>query len=203
VDPFIKECRREWKRLRVPDEVANEMAADLAADLQEAESEGASREEVLGNGVFDPRSFAAAWAAERGVINQLPGRERDPGRSVMLAVIVACTVIAAIGAGLVIGSHLGSPAGRLFAVPDNRPFTRCEVRPGPVPPPPACSKISFALPGPARFSESVPRRAASPVGWTLLIVGIVGIALSMVTWWVVPGLWSRRRTHLDETRATT
>ena len=36
------ECRREWKRLRVPDAIANEMAADLAADLAEAEAEGAS-----------------------------------------------------------------------------------------------------------------------------------------------------------------
>jgi hypothetical protein len=36
VTEFVDECRSEWKRLGVPDAVANEMAADLAADLQEA-----------------------------------------------------------------------------------------------------------------------------------------------------------------------
>lgn len=64
---FVEECRREWKRLRVPDPVANEMAADLEADLAEAEAEGDSAEQVLGSGAFDPRSFAASWAAARGV----------------------------------------------------------------------------------------------------------------------------------------
>src|SRR5262245_25669828 len=48
------------------------MAADLEADLIEAESEGVSAEEVLGNGAFDPRSFAASWARERGLIQSAP-----------------------------------------------------------------------------------------------------------------------------------
>jgi hypothetical protein len=36
------------------------------------------------------------------------------------------------------------------------------------------------------------------VGWILLIVGIIGVALSMIFWssWMGPGYWSRR----DETR---
>lgn len=54
MNEFVEECRREWKRLRVPDAVAAEMAADLAADLEEAEAEGASAEEVLGGSAFDP-----------------------------------------------------------------------------------------------------------------------------------------------------
>jgi hypothetical protein len=58
VTDFVEQCRREWKRLRVPDAVANEMAADLAADLTEADAEGVSPEEVLGSSAFDPRSFA-------------------------------------------------------------------------------------------------------------------------------------------------
>jgi hypothetical protein len=49
VNDFVEECRREWRRLRVPDRVANEMAADLKADLDEAEAEGASPEAVLGS----------------------------------------------------------------------------------------------------------------------------------------------------------
>src|SRR5579864_4893833 len=67
VSEFVDECRREWRRLGVPDPVANEMAADLTADLEEAEAEGGSPEDVLGNSAFDPRRFAAAWAAARGV----------------------------------------------------------------------------------------------------------------------------------------
>jgi hypothetical protein len=42
------------------------------------------------------------------------------------------------------------------------------------------------------------------VGWILLIVGIVGIALSMIFWssWAGPGYWTgdrrRRTTYVDE-----
>lgn len=65
---FVEQCRSEWRRLGVPDPVAEEMATDLASDLGEARAEGVSAEEFLGSSVFDPRSFAASWAAERGVI---------------------------------------------------------------------------------------------------------------------------------------
>ena len=65
---FVEECRREWKRLRVPAGPAGEMADDLAADLHEAEAEGAFPEEVLGDGAADPRAFAEAWARERGLV---------------------------------------------------------------------------------------------------------------------------------------
>jgi len=38
------------------------------------------------------------------------------------------------------------------------------------------------------------------IGWILLIVGIVGILLSMMFWssWAGPGYFSRRRTYIDE-----
>jgi hypothetical protein len=38
------------------------------------------------------------------------------------------------------------------------------------------------------------------IGWILLIVGIVGILLSMIFWssWAGPGYFSRRRTYVDE-----
>ena len=39
MNDFVEQCRREWKRLRVPEPVANEMASDLTADLKEAEAE--------------------------------------------------------------------------------------------------------------------------------------------------------------------
>ena len=38
------------------------------------------------------------------------------------------------------------------------------------------------------------------IGWILLIVGIVGIVLSMIFWssWAGPGYWTRRRTTYVE-----
>ena len=69
---FVEECRREWRRLGVPDPIANEMAADLSADIEEAESEGGSAEDVLGNSAFDPRRFAGSWAMARGVTAHRP-----------------------------------------------------------------------------------------------------------------------------------
>jgi hypothetical protein len=102
VNQLIEECRREWKRLRVPGPVADEMAADLAADLEEAESEGVSAEEVLGSGATDARSFAASWAAERGVIPPPRLTARLRRRSLVLTAIAALALSAAIGAALVI-----------------------------------------------------------------------------------------------------
>jgi hypothetical protein len=72
---YLEECRREWKRLGVPDLLADEMAADLEADLAEAQTEGVSAEELLGES--DPRRFAATWARERGLVSEpRPQRRR-------------------------------------------------------------------------------------------------------------------------------
>ncbi|HEY3551846.1 MAG TPA: PASTA domain-containing protein [Gaiellaceae bacterium] len=72
---FVKECRQEWKRLGVPDLLADEMAADLEADLAEAEAEGVSTAEIVGES--DPRRFAATWASERGLVpEQRPQKRR-------------------------------------------------------------------------------------------------------------------------------
>ena len=57
MNEFIDECRVEWRRLGVPDPIANEMAADPAADIEEAESEGDSAEDVLGNGRVRPQAL--------------------------------------------------------------------------------------------------------------------------------------------------
>lgn len=121
---FVEECRREWRRLRVPDAVANEMAADLTADLAEAEAEGASIEDVLGNSAFDPRSFAAAWAGERAVSRPPAASAGSPSRWLWLAAVAAFG-LALVGAlmvmvptvstsgALVVPRHLlpGPPAG--------------------------------------------------------------------------------------------
>jgi hypothetical protein len=106
VNEFVEECRREWRRLGVPDPIANEMAADLTADIEEAEAEGGSAEDVLGNSVFDAQRFAASWAGARGVTAPVlpdgpPRRRAFP--VVVLAAIAAFFGLAAIA--LVIGRH--------------------------------------------------------------------------------------------------
>src|SRR5262249_22785541 len=77
---FVEQCRREWRRLGAADPVAEEMAADLASDLAEAEAEGVSVADYLGASASDPRSFAASWASERGIIPTPPGLEQGRRR---------------------------------------------------------------------------------------------------------------------------
>jgi hypothetical protein len=159
VSDFVEKCRREWKRLRVPDAVANEMAADLAADLTEAESEGVSAEEVLGSSVFDPRSFAAAWAAERGVVPlALPqeGRSRKP---LLVASIATLSVLGVIAIALAV---LARGGGAVAMVPH---------RPGAPLAPPAHSASPLVHPG-----------AVTLLGWTLLLVAVLGIILCAWLW---------------------
>src|SRR4051794_34326398 len=67
---FVEECRQEWKRLGVPDLLADEMATELEFDLTEAEADGVSAAEVLGES--DPRRFARNWASERGLVSEQP-----------------------------------------------------------------------------------------------------------------------------------
>jgi hypothetical protein len=67
MNAFVEECRREWKRLGVPDGLAEEMATELESDLAEAEADGVSAAEMLGES--DPRRFATTWARERGLVS--------------------------------------------------------------------------------------------------------------------------------------
>ena len=99
---FVEQCRSEWKRLAVPDPLAEEMAADLASDLRDAEAEGVSAEEYLGSSVFDPRSFAASWAAERGVIPVPPSRGNARRRPLIFVVFTALAGIALVVTALLL-----------------------------------------------------------------------------------------------------
>jgi hypothetical protein len=72
------------------------MASDLAADLAEAEAEGASAEHVLGTGAFDPRSFAAAWAAERGLVQAPSAGDHAPERRSRTPAVLAASVVVAV-----------------------------------------------------------------------------------------------------------
>ena len=180
------------------------MAADLEADLKEAEAEGTSPHEVLGSGASDPRSFAASWAAERAVIPPPTLTARLRRRSLIHAALAALTLIAAIGAALVI-----------FASPDASAPTTAIRLPAPAPSP---TSIWTGTDLPARaalarreaelanehavFLSQLPEGAVwvqanggivlmwpqahgpgveiHTVGSILLIVGIVGVILSML-----------------------
>ena len=170
MNDFVDKCRQEWKRLRLPEVVANEMAAEIEADLAEAEVEGVTQEEVLGNGVFDPRSFAASWAAERGVIPAAPSIATHSKRPFILAVIAALVVIAVTGAALAIFARSGAVA---MVLPRPR-----------LSPPPDMSQH-------APLSGVDFRR----IGSILLLLSLVAIALTGLYWFA----WGRlhHRTRID------
>ena len=100
---FVEECRREWKRLGVPELLADEMATELESDLAEAEAEGVSAAEILGES--DPRRFAESWASERGLVTDRPEKRRrriwpwvvGAVAFLFIASTVALTLLASIG----------------------------------------------------------------------------------------------------------
>jgi hypothetical protein len=216
VNDFVEQCRREWKRLRVPDRVADEMAAELAADLSEAEAEGASAEEVLGSAATDPRSFAASWAAERAVIPRPRLTARLPVRPIMLAAIAALMVITAVGAALVIfaSPHTQTPQAAAIRAPRTSVSsvwvqrgggimltlangTGVAIRGGP----PSWASPTLRLPLPPSPSSvallRMPRSGVHihRVGSILLIVGIAGLIPSMLF------LYRSSRSRQDRTTA--
>jgi hypothetical protein len=166
---FVQQCRQEWKRLGVPDPLAEEMAADLAADLGEAEADGVSGEELLGSSAFDPRSFAASWAAERGIIPVPASRGEARRRPLVLVTFTALSGIALIVAALLLLT--GQPKVAVVA---------SRATPPHFPTPPAVSPVP---PGPGRLVLHT--SAATPVEWILLLLAIV--ALGFAAW-----LWSSR-----------
>lgn len=112
MNDFVEQCRREWRRLGVSDPVAEEMATELASDLGEAEAEGVSAEELLGRSALDPPSFAATWAAERGIIpGQQPNRTTASRRPVFLMAFTGVAALALIVAAALLLS--GEPKLRL------------------------------------------------------------------------------------------
>jgi hypothetical protein len=178
VSTFAEECRREWKRLGVPDAVANEMAADLEADLAEAEAEGASAEDVLGSAVFDARSFAASWAAERGVIGPVTATQRFPRRSRMFIAFAAPALLVAVGAAVVIVAAPSAISRQALARP--APFRLVRPPLGGR----ALPRLRLLAPRfPAGQAVSVQIQAGIPTaGVVLLLVGFAGLVCAVVYW---------------------
>jgi hypothetical protein len=167
---FVEQCRREWKRLGVPDPLADEMAADLASDLGEAEAEGVSAEELLGRSAFDPRSFAASWATERGIIPVPPNR-RARRRPLFLVAFTALAAVTLIVAALLLLT--GQPKVSLVA---SRTRTHLQAPPALVPPGTGRQVLSTA-------------NTSAPVEWILLFLAMA--ALGFAAWlWVS---WGRSR----------
>ena len=117
---FVKECRREWRRLGVPDSMADEMATDLEADLAEAQADGVSEAEILGES--DPRRFAATWARERGLVSEPPPPKRRRrvwpwvAASVLLVLLLTWLALQTLGSSHatsrpVRGTSSSGPAG--------------------------------------------------------------------------------------------
>lgn len=157
---FVEECRREWKRLGVPDAVANEMAADLTADLAEAEAEGASIEDVLGSSALHPRSFADSWASERG-FSLPPTQPAQPARSRrrwLLLMELAAVAVVLVGVLMLL-----APKPHLHSETSGHGFA---LLPHPVPPPGLTARATTV---------------ASQVHTLGLLVLIVGIVASVAT----------------------
>ena len=106
---FVDECRQEWKRLGVPDLLAEEMATELEADLAEAAADGVSAAELLGES--DPRRFAASWAGERGLVRD-PAPPKRRRRVWPWVVVALFLVLFAAWLALQAAGHSSASRGR-------------------------------------------------------------------------------------------
>ena len=115
---FIEECRYEWKRLGVPDSLADEMAAELEADLAEAQADGVSATEMLGES--DPRRFAANWARERGLVADAPPKKNRRRWLWVAAFVLALVFVAVVGLfaawGVSTQVHVSAPQPQTVAL---------------------------------------------------------------------------------------
>jgi hypothetical protein len=172
---FVEQCRQEWTRLGVADPLAEEMAADLASDLEEAEAEGVSATEYLGSMASDPRSFAASWATERGIVPVPPSRDKGRRRPRPLVAFTALAAITVIVAALLLAT--GEPKLALTST-----TTRSHL------PTPPGGRAAL----PAGTVHRVQASAAAPVEWILLFVAIAALGFSAWLWL----RWSRSRPPL-------
>ena len=163
---FVEQCLREWKRLGVPDPLAEEMAADLASDLREAEAEGVSADELLGSSVFDPRSFAASWAAERGIIPDPPSRGNARRRPLVLVAFTALAAIALLVSALLLATGAAQAVARQVQTSTTSPSWQ-----------PAAGPYH-----PTVDRQVLQTSASAPVEWILLLLAIVALGFAAWLW---------------------
>jgi hypothetical protein len=152
----------------VPEAEANEMAADLEADLAEAKAEGVSPEAVLGNGYFDPRSFAASWAASRGFVR--PSRPARGTIQVQTLALALCAMVATAFVALGLAFLFGTPVVNRSVSAAATPFPR---------------RLHAH---PDVFAPVVPP-SLQPAGLVLLLFGLAGLVVVLWIW----RPWSRGR----------
>jgi hypothetical protein len=152
MNEFVEQCQAEWRRLGVADPLAEEMAADLASDLEEAETEGVSAADYLGSSASDPRSFAAAWASERGIIPVPPSQDKGGRRPLALVAFTALTGLTVLVAALLLAT--GKPKLSLARTT----------------PPPGARRTVLST------------SAAAPIEWILLFVAIAALGFSAWLW---------------------
>jgi hypothetical protein len=157
---FVEQCRREWRRLGVPDPLAEEMATELAADLSEAQAEGVSTEQLLGRSAFDPPSFAATWAVEGGIIPNKPSQATGHRRPLFLTAFTGAAAIALIVAAALL---LTREPKLILAHSGTRP--------------------QLLGPLPAGVGGQVHATSAStPIEWILLLLAIIALGFAARLW---------------------
>jgi hypothetical protein len=154
------------------------MASDLTADIEEAEAEGGSAEDVLGNSVFDPRRFAASWAGARGVTapplpDRRPLRRAVPAIAVAAAVAVAFFVLAALA--LLFGRRSASAAVSVRAMLRN---------PGPA------RVFGPDGVGPVFRTLRIGPQFGGPTGWPFALLAVVILVAALVALGLVALYWS-------------
>lgn len=170
---FVERCRREWRRLGVPADVADDMASELASDLDAAAADGLSAHDLFGSA--DPQALAASWAAERGVVPLQRLRVRFPARSRVVVAIATLLSVAAIAVGATL---LATPTASALPLP------------------PADSSVAFSEVAVVKLPAALPWTTAvigpketflvkpggddvrQAVAWSLLIAGLVAFGLS-------------------------
>lgn len=133
---YVQECRQEWKRLGVPDLLAEEMATELESDLAEAQADGVSATEILGES--DPRRFAAAWASERGLVAEPSPQPKRTRRWILIVVgvivlFLVAVIVAIVGlfaaASVSVQTSVSPPRpARAFALPNLVGLQACHAR---------------------------------------------------------------------------
>jgi hypothetical protein len=151
---FVTRCREEWRRLGVPDALADEMATDLTSDLSEADADGVSAEDFLGASYHDPPAFAASWAAGRGVIPDPPRRGRTRRRPLALVAFTAFAALTFVVAALLLLT--GEPHLTLTT--------------------------NGVQPTGATTHRVLSTSAAAPVEWIFLILAVAALAVAGWLW---------------------